>query len=252
MPRVAKLLPIPRRYDEAGIRRMGFHGLSYTFLIDELRRLAGDQIANGRVILAHLGSGASMTAMNGGRPIDTSMGFTPTAGLVMGTRPGDLDPGLLLYLMREEKLSPEQMDDFINRQCGLAGVSMTGSDMRNLIARRDSDIRAVEAVDLFCYQARKWIGSFAAAIGGLDTLVFSGGIGEHSPEVREAICRHLEFLGVSIDATRNVKSAGIISKDDNRVVVRVIPTDEEIVIARAILQLTHTPSSDVQHSKDMQ
>jgi acetate kinase len=236
MPRVAQLLPIPRRYDAAGVRRFGFHGLSYTYLMEELRRLNSDE-ANGRVILAHLGSGASMAAVHDGKPIDTTMAFTPTAGLVMGTRPGDIDPGLLVYLMRSENRSAEQMDEFINQQCGLLGVSETTSDMRDLIARRASDIRAAEAIALFCHQARKWIGALAATMGGMNTLVFAGGIGEHSAEVRAEICAGLEFLGLRLDADRNAQAADIISADHSPVTVRIIATDEELVIAKTVCTL---------------
>lgn len=234
LPRVAQILPIPRRYSDEGVRRFGFHGLSYAYLIEELRRVAGAQAANGRVILAHLGSGASMVALREGKPIDTSMAFTPTAGLVMGTRPGDIDPGLLVYVMRAEKLSLEAMDDFLSKQCGMLGVSQTSSDMRDLIERRQQgDARAAEAIELFCYQAKKFIGAYAAALGGLDTLVFSAGIGEHSPEARAGICQGLEFLGVAIDPKRNAFNSTVISTDNSRVTARVIPTDEEQMIARS-------------------
>jgi acetate kinase len=239
LPTVAKLLPIPRRFFEAGVRRHGFHGLSYTYLLDALRRIAPRE-ASGRVIFAHLGSGASLAAVRGGLPIDTSMAFTPTAGLVMGTRPGDLDPGLLVYLMREQNLLPERLDDWLNRECGLVGVSATSSDVRDLLAARDKDPRAAEAIALFCYQAKKWIGAFAAAMGGLDAVVFSAGIGEHSAEVRTGICADMEHLGVKLDSSRNAakqRTERVISADDSRVTVRVIPTDEEIVIARTVLRL---------------
>jgi acetate kinase len=234
MPRVAKSLPIPRRYEAAGVQRFGFHGLSYAYLMGELERA---NAAQGRIVLAHLGAGASMAAVRDGRPIDTTMGFTPTAGLVMATRPGDLDPGLLTYLMQVEKLSAKEMDDFINKRCGLLGLSETTSDMRDLIARRAMDVRAAEAVELFCYSARKWIGALAAVMGGLNTLVFSGGIGEHSTEVRAEICAGLEFLGVQLDPSRNANGAGVISTDDGRVSVRVMETNEEIVIARTVCKL---------------
>jgi acetate kinase len=237
MPSVAQLLPIPRHYQTAGVRRFGFHGLSYTYLMDELRRTADPAIATGRVILAHLGNGASMAAVHNGRPVDTTMAFTPTAGLVMGTRPGDLDPGLLAYLTRVEDLTPDALEEFIIKRCGLLGVSETSSDMRDLIAQRTTDPRAAEAVELFCYSARKWIGALAAIMGGLDTIVFSGGIGEHSVEVRAEICAGLQFLGVQIDPTRNATNATVISTDDARVAVRVIRTDEEIVIARTVCSL---------------
>jgi len=234
LPRVAQLLPIPRRYDRAGVRRLGFHGLSYTYLMEELGRLGAD---GGRIVLAHLGSGASMAAVKDGRPVDTSMAFTAMAGLVMGTRCGDLDPGFLVYLMREEKLGADQIDDFISKQCGLLGVSETSPDMHELIGRRTTDTRAAEAVELFCYQARKQIGAYAAALDGLDSLVFAGGIGEHSPEVRSEICLGLGFLGVEIDPDANAANSVLISTSDSRVSVRVIPTDEEIVIARIVLRL---------------
>jgi acetate kinase len=234
MPTVACMLPIPRRYHDAGIRRFGFHGLSYTYLMGQLAKIAGAEAAKGRVILAHLGSGASMAAVRGGKPIDTTMAFTPTAGLVMGTRPGDLDPGLLVYLMRVEKLNADQMDDFVSSRCGLLGVSETSSDMRDLQKRRAVDQRAADAVDLFCYQAKKFIGALTAALGGLDTLVFAGGIGEHSPEVRAAICGGLEFMGLEIDPAANAVGHDVISAKHSRIIVRVIPTDEEIIIADAV------------------
>ncbi len=239
LPRVATLLPIPRRFLDAGVRRFGFHGLSYTYLLAELERIAPREAA-GRVVFAHLGSGASLAAVQGGRPIDTSMAFTPTAGIVMGTRPGDLDPGLLVYLMREQGLAPEQLDDWLNRDCGLLGVSAFSADVRDLLGAAQKDIRASEAIELFCYQARKWVGAFAAAMGGLDALVFSAGIGEHSPPIRERICAGLEFLGLALNAQKNEANRGdaaAISNDDSRVAVRVIPTDEELVIARIVAQL---------------
>jgi acetate kinase len=239
MPRVATLLPIPRKYLDAGVRRFGFHGLSYTYLLGELNRIAPRE-ASGRIVFAHLGSGASLAAVHAGRPIDTSMGFTPTAGIVMGTRPGDLDPGLLAYWMREQNLSPEQLDDWLNRECGLLGISAFSADVRDLLGAEAKDVRASEAIDLFCYQARKWIGAYAAAMGGIDALVFSAGIGERSPPIRERICAGLEFLGLRMDSDRNAAARGeaaVISTDDSRVAVRVIPTDEEAVIVRIVGQL---------------
>lgn len=236
LPTVAKLLPIPRRYADAGLRRFGFHGLSYSFLLEELERQAGAEVADGRVILAHLGSGASMAAVVGGNCIDTTMGLTPTGGLVMGTRTGDLDPGVMLYLARSEGLSTDQLDDVVNHRSGMLGISETSADVRDLLAREATDSRAAEALDVFCYQARKWIGALAAALGGLETLVFSGGIGEHSPPIRERICRDLGFLGLHLDASANTANAPVISSDGSRVSVRVIPTDEEQMIARIALR----------------
>ncbi|HWQ54369.1 MAG TPA: acetate/propionate family kinase [Bryobacteraceae bacterium] len=239
LPKIAQILPVPRRYFEAGIKRLGFHGLSYMYLLEELRRIAGTA-ADGRLILAHLGSGASMTALSQGVPVDTSMAFTPTSGLMMGTRSGDLDPGLLIYIMRTEKLTPEQMDEFVSHGCGMAGVSESTSDMRELIAGRAHDEKAQDAFDLFCYQAKKWIGAYAAVLGGLETLVFSGGIGENSPEVRASICDGLDFLGIQLDPSLNVSvngNAGVISAPESRVAVRVLPTDEELMIARIVFGL---------------
>ena len=242
MPNVARLLPIPRRYTDAGIRRFGFHGLSYTYLMKRLAAVAGAEAASGRIILAHLGSGASMAAVRGGKSVDTTMAFTPTSGLVMGTRPGDLDPGLLVYLLRSEKMSADEMDKFISSQCGLLGVSETSADMRDLLARRATDPRAAEAVELFCYQVRKFIGALYAVLGGLDTLVFAGGIGEHSPEARAGICDGLDCLGVRLDESRNAAGQDVISAENSRVTVRVIPTDEEVVIAEAVFAALKKPA----------
>jgi acetate kinase len=233
MPRVATLLPIPRRYEAAGVRRYGFHGLSYEFLMEELARLGDPAAAKGRVILAHLGNGASLAAVRDSKSIDTSMGFTPTAGLVMSSRSGDLDPGLVSYLARTEQMSATQFQEMVNHASGLLGVSEISSDLRDLLARESDDVRAAEAVALFCYQAKKWIGSFAAALGGLDTLVFAGGIGENAPLIRERICSGLGFLGIELNQKRNAKNAPLISPDAGRVKVRVIRTDEELMIARS-------------------
>jgi acetate kinase len=236
MPRVAKLLPIPRRFDAKGIQRYGFHGLSYAYLMEELARLGDPAASKGRVILAHLGNGASMAAVLDGKSIDTSMCFTPTAGLVMSTRSGDLDPGLAPYLARTEQMTTKQFYEMVNHKSGLLGVSETSSDMRDLLDHEKQDVRAAEAVALFCYQAKKWIGAYAAALGGLHTLVFAGGIGENAPVVRARICEGLSFLGVELDEARNAQNSGVISKDASGTMVRVIRTDEEIMIARSVLR----------------
>jgi acetate kinase len=233
MPRVARLLPIPRRYQTPGVRRYGFHGLSCEYLVDELTLMAGPQAANGRVLLAHLGSGASITAVKGGRSLDTTMGFTP-AGLVMSTRSGDLDPGLVLHLARTENMTPAQFDRMVHHESGLLGVSEISSDMRELLACEQTDARAADAVTLFCYQARKSIGALATVIGGLDTLVFSAGIGERSAPIRARICDGLAFLGIELDERRNQTDAPLISADSSRVAVRVIPTNEQLMIARTV------------------
>jgi acetate kinase len=236
MPRVAKLLPIPRRFDAKGIQRYGFHGLSYAYLMEELARLGDPAAKTGSVILAHLGNGASMAAVRDGKSMDTSMCFTPTAGLVMSTRSGDLDPGLAPYLARTEQMTTSQFYKMVNHESGLLGVSETSSDMRDLLNHEKKDVRAAEAVALFCYQAKKWIGAYAAALGGLDTLVFAGGIGENAPLVRTRICEGLSFLGIELNESRNKETAGIISTDASQVTVRVIRTDEELMIARSVLR----------------
>ncbi len=242
LPRVAAQLPIPRRYADAGIRRYGFHGLSFAYLMGELERVAGPAAAKGRVILAHLGSGASLAAVKDGKCIDTTMGLTPAGGLMMGTRTGDLDPGVLIHLLRTEKLSADDLDRLVNRESGLLGMSETSSDMRDLFARQATDPRASEAVELFCYSVRKGIGALAAALGGLDTLVFSGGIGENCPEVRAQICDGLGFLGIDYGLNENAANASLLTACMYfPVMIRVIPTDEELMIARTVFGLMESP-----------
>jgi acetate kinase len=237
LPRVAQLLPIPRRYEAQGVRRYGFHGLSYAFLMEELARLAGPQAARGRVVLAHLGNGASLAAVYKGKSMDTSMGLTPTAGVPMSTRSGDLDPGLVWYLARTEKITPKKFNEMVNFQSGLLGVSETSSDMHDLLEHESEDVRADEAVALFCYQVKKWIGAFAAALGGLDTLVFAGGIGENAPVVRARICDGLGFLGIELEGKQNKAGSAVISAKASRVAVRIIHTDEEWMIAKTVCRV---------------
>ncbi len=237
LPRVAKLLPIPRIYEAKGVQRYGFHGLSYAYLLQELERVAGPMAAQGRVILAHLGNGASMAAVRGGQSIDTTMAFTPTAGLMMSTRSGDLDPGLVAFLARTEGMTADQFHKMINTQSGLLGVSETSSDIRDLLQREESDFRAAEALALFCYQAKKWIGALAAALGGLDTLVFAGGIGENAAIIRQRICEGLGFLGIDLEPSRNAANAPIITSPSSKAVARVIRTDEEIYMAKSMARL---------------
>ena len=237
LPRVARLLPIPRRYEAQGVRRYGFHGLSYAYLMGELARLAGAETAQGRIILAHLGNGASLAAVRSGKSVDTSMSFTPTAGVPMSTRSGDLDPGLVWYLARTEKMSAQQFNQMVNFKSGLLGISETSSDMRDLLKCETQDVRAAEAVALFCYQVKKWIGAFAAALGGVDALVFAGGIGENAPTVRARICDGLGFLGIELEEKRNATNEGVISANGARVAVRVIHTDEEGQIANIVFRV---------------
>jgi acetate kinase len=231
MPRVARLFALPRRLAEEGIIRYGFHGLSYEYVMDELRRI-DPTAAEGRLVIAHLGNGASMAAVRGGNCVDTTMGFTPTGGLAMGTRSGDLDPGVLVHLLRSRRMEIDVLDALVNEESGLLGVSGTTSDMRDLLAREGEDRRAAEAVDLFCYVARKHLGALVAALGVLDTLVFTGGIGEHAAPVRERICAGLGFLGVRLDPDRNAKGEGVVYWEGSRVAVRVMPTDENLMVAR--------------------
>ena len=240
MPRVAKILPIPRRYQQLGVERYGFHGLSYEYLIQELARLGDPAATDGRVVLAHLGNGASMAAVRDGECIDTSMSFTPASGLPMGTRSGDLDPGLINFLSQTENMTPPEFDRMINHESGLLGVSETSSDVRDLLAVEASDVRAAEALAMFCYQAKKQIGSFAAALGGLDTLVFSGGIGENSAEIRSRICEGLQFLGIELATECNADNASLISLDEGRVAVRVIRTNEEQMIGETVCRVLET------------
>jgi acetate kinase len=239
LPRIAQILPIPRRFEAKGVRRYGFHGLSYAFLMEELGRVAGLQAARGRVILAHLGNGASLAAVYEGKSMDTSMGLTPTGGVPMSTRSGDLDPGLVWYLARTEGITAKKFNEMVNFQSGLLGISETSSDMQDLLQHETDDVRAAEAVSLFCYQVKKWIGAFAAALGGLDMLVFAGGIGENSPVVRARICDGLGFLGIRVEEKSNDDNAAVISKHDGPVTVRVMHTDEEFMIAKTVCSLLH-------------
>ena len=237
LPHVAFMLPIPRKFAAEGVRRYGFHGLSYEYLLEELKKAAGEEAATGRVVLVHLGGGASMAAVNGGNCIDTTMSFTPTAGLVMGTRSGDLDPGVLIYLLREKGFSIDSLDRLVNEQSGLLGLSEVSADMRELDALSATDERAAQAIAIYCYQAKKWLGALCAALGGLDTLIFAGGIGENSSRVRWQICAGLEFLGIRLDAARNERHEAIISSDNGSACVRVIHTDEEQMIVRELHRL---------------
>jgi len=234
---VARLLPIPRRYEQLGLQRYGFHGLSYAYLMRELSRVGRPGEADGRVILAHLGNGASMAAVRDGKAVDTTMGFTPTSGLPMSRRSGDLDPGLVAYLARTEGMTAEQFHRMVNTESGLLGVSEISADMRDLLTKEQHDPRAAEAIELFCYQAKKWIGALAATLGGLDTLVFSAGIGENAHAIRARICTGLQHLGVTLDEMRNEAGEAVISTDDSKATVRVMHTDEESEIARSVVDL---------------
>ena len=240
MPNLAKILPIPRRFAKAGIRRYGFHGLSYTYLLEKLKQAEGADKSKGKIILAHLGNGASLAALKEGKSIDTSMGFTPAGGLVMGTRTGDLDPGVAWYMIDKEKMNAKKFNKVINHESGLLGVSGISADMQDLLKKESSHVYAADAVALFCYQVKKWIGAYTAVLNGLDILIFSGGIGENSPTIRSRICKGFDYLNIEIDEKENIKNAMLISTKKSKVKVYVIPTDEEIIIANSAKKLLKT------------
>ena len=236
MPRVAQMYALPPALAAAGVIRYGFHGLSCEFIVQALRAIDARE-AQGRIIIAHLGNGASLTAVREGVSVDTTMGFTPTGGIMMGTRSGDLDPGVLLHLLEAQGMQGTALNRLVNHEAGLLGVSGLSGDMRDLLGKESSDPRAADAVTLFCYLARKSVGALVAALGGVDTLIFTAGIGEHSAPIRERICQGLEFLGLELDAERNARHAPIVSRDGSRVVVRVMKTDDELMIARHVRHL---------------
>jgi acetate kinase len=231
MPEVAQTFALPRHLIDRGVIRYGFHGLSCDYLTQELRRQAGPEAADGRVLIAHLGNGASMTAVRHGKSVDTTMGFTPAGGLVMSTRAGDLDPGVLVYLLEEEGVQVPALNDMVNRRSGLLGVSGISSDMTDLLNKEKEDHHAALAVNLFCYHAKKFLSALAATLGGLDTLIFTAGVGENAPTVRWRICEGMEFLGIHLDPGRNDANAPIISKEESPCIVRVMRTDEDLMIA---------------------
>jgi acetate kinase len=239
MPRIAQMYPLPPKLTEAGVIRYGFHGLSCEFIVQALQAI-DIRAAQGRIIIAHLGNGASLTAIREGVSVDTTMGFTPTGGIMMGTRSGDLDPGVLVHLLDAQGTSPAALNRLVNHQAGLLGVSGLSGDMRDLLDKEANDPRAADAIALFCYLARRSVGALAAVLGGLDTLIFTAGIGEHAAPVRKRICHGLEFLGLDLDAERNDTHGPIISRDDSRVVVRVMKTDEDLMIARHVRHLLST------------
>ena len=236
LPKIAQLLPVPRKYQAEGLRRYGFHGLSYDYLLGEFRRVAGEQAANGRIIFAHLGTGASLAALYQGKPIDTTMSFTPASGLMMSTRSGDLDPGIARYMQVVYGLGIEEYNDIVNFQSGLLGMSELSADMQVLQQYEASNEAAAEAISLFVYQVKKSIGSLATTLGGIDSIVFSGGIGENSVAIRSRICQGLGFLGIELDEAKNQEHAECVSVAGSRVGVHVIKTYEAQVIINQVLQ----------------
>jgi acetate kinase len=232
MPERAERFPLPRELWDAGVRRYGFHGISYEYIMQALRADVPT-----RLIIAHLGNGASMAAVENGRPLDTTMGFTPAGGFMMGTRPGDLDPGVILYLLEQKGYDAAQLSRLVNLKSGLLGVSGLSSDVKTLLDARGLNADAAEAIEMFCYQIRKAIGALAAALGGLDMLIFTGGIGEHAAAVRAEACQGLAHLGLAIDPRRNDSNQDTISAADSRCRVRVIPTNENLMVARHAARL---------------
>lgn len=244
MPRVARIYALPHRFEEEGVIRFGFHGLSYESIVEQLR-VAGDASAGGRLVVAHLGNGASMAAVRDGESVETTMGFTPSGGLMMGTRAGDLDPGVMLHILQQGGHDLSSLGTLVNKEAGLLGVSGVSADMCYLLEREAEDPRAFEAIALFCYQAKKFLGALVAVLGGLDTLVFTGGIGEHASPIRERICTGLGFLGVEIDQFRNKEGAAVISPDSSPVTVRVMRSAEDLIIATHTRRLVQGAESHV-------
>ena len=230
LPTVAKLLPIPRKYYEKGVRRYGFHGLAYQEVLVGLRKYYGGKVP-AKIIAAHLGNGVSLAAILNGNPIDTTMSFTPASGIPMSSRSGDLDPGILMYLQRLEGFTPEALSKLINEESGLLGMSELSSDMKVLLEQEDEDQKAHEAVDVFCYQVKKTIGAYAAALGGVDAIVFSGGMGENAPKIRARVCQGLEYLGVKLGEHLNKNGEKLISDVDSGVDVFVLRVDEAVTMA---------------------
>jgi acetate kinase len=243
MPPVAQRYPLQGSLGDEGILRFGFHGLSCESVIDQLRSI-DPRAVDGRVIVAHLGSGASLTAVAGGRSLDTTMGFSPTGGIVMSTRTGDLDPSVLLFLLERHHNSAAELRRLVNQQSGLLGVSGSTGDMRELLAIEASDARAADAVALFCYTARKHLGGLVAVLGGVDTLVFTGGIGEHAAPIRDRVCAGLEGIGIVLDPVRNARGDPVISSEASRAVVRVIAANEELMIAKHVRRLLASDGVD--------
>lgn len=247
LPRLATLTALPRPLYDQGVRRYGFHGLSYEFIVDALCR-DGVSVGRERIIIAHLGNGASMCAVRGGgRSVETTMGFSTLAGLPMGTRCGDLDPGILLYLLLEKGMTAEQVQHLLYEESGLLGISGVAANMQDLLAQ-PANSAAVEAIEVFCYQARRQLAALTASISGLDWLVFTGGIGANAPTIRAKICEGLDYLGIALDTSHNESNARIISADASRVVIEAFPTDEELMIARHVRQVLAEQPADVREA----
>lgn len=244
IPELAKIMPLPKYVRDKGVQRYGFHGLSYTYLLENFRHNEGELAANGLIVMAHLGSGASLTSISKGKPIDMTMGFTPASGIPMGTRSGSIDPGIVLFLNRTLDQTAEQFDQMVNKQSGLLAISETTSDMHDLLQAQTNDPRAEQAIKFFCYEVTKAIGALTTTLGGLNSLIFTGGIGERSAEIRQRICDNLLHLGIRIDPDANHGNKRCISADESDVGVHIIHTDESLIIARQTLEITkETPQN---------
>jgi acetate kinase len=229
LPSVAQTLPLPKSIRDKGVLKYGYHGLSYTYLLSRLEEL--DTVQDKKIILAHLGSGASLAAVKNGQPIDTTMSFSPTSGIPMSSRSGDLDPSIASFLIKQEGMDIENFAYMTNRESGLLGISETTADMYSLLQQEDNDPRSKAAVNSFCYHVRKAIGALSASLNGLDLIVFSGGIGEQSAPIRARVCEGLSYLGVEVDSEKNNQNSEIISKEGT-ITIRVLHTEEEQIIAR--------------------
>lgn len=238
LPRLAQIIPIPKKYQSSNLRKYGYHGLSYEYILSELQ-IKGDQAeVNGKLILAHLGNGVSLAAFNNAKPIDTTMSFTPASGVVMSTRTGDIDPGVLTFLNSNYSVDFKELNHLINQESGLLAVSELSSDMYTLLQNEATNIKAAEAVNLFCYQIKKAIGSLTAVLGGVDTIVFSGGIGEASSIIRARILSNFDYMGIKVDESLNNQNADVISANDSKIKIRVIPTNEALIIAKQIVNIS--------------
>lgn len=234
IPRVAQILPLPRKYESIGFRKYGFHGISYQSILETLSQKYSVDVKSLKIVCAHLGSGVSLAAIKNGEPLDTTMEMTPTSGVPMSTRSGNIDPGIVKYLQVKEAMTIEEFDSMTSKQSGLLGISETSADMYELLENADSDIRCKEAVDVFCYQVKKSIGSLSAVLGGIDALVFSGGMGENAPRIRTRVCDGMQYLGIEVDDEKNQTNTGNISKIGSQTAVYVAHTNEALIIARQV------------------
>lgn len=237
MPKISQMFSLPRHLEKQGVRRYGFHGLSYDFLFSELKKELTSPLLDKKIILAHLGNGASLCAIKNGKSFDTTMGLTPTSGIAMSTRSGDLDPGLMMFLKKTTGMEIDEFNEMINKKSGLLGISETSQDMQDLLNLQEKDFRAKEAIDYFCMQVKKTIGAYSASLGGIDILVFSGGIGEKAPSIRKAICENLQFLNIEIDNEKNENNEKVLSIKNSKVKIFQLETNEEMIIAKSMLSL---------------